>query len=47
MTLCKTTPAKIKKASPLLGEHNAEVFGYLLGMRKEEIKKFEDEQIIY
>lgn len=41
------TPAKIKKASPLLGEHNEEVFGCLLGMPKEEIKKLTDENIIY
>ena len=41
------TPASIRKASPLLGEHNEEVFGGLLGMSKEEIKKLEDEQIIY
>jgi benzylsuccinate CoA-transferase BbsF subunit len=41
------TPAKIFKASPLLGEHNEQVFGCLLGMSKEEIKKLEDEQIIY
>jgi benzylsuccinate CoA-transferase BbsF subunit len=41
------TPARIHKASPLLGEHNEEVFGGLLGMSKEEIKKLEDAQIIY
>jgi benzylsuccinate CoA-transferase BbsF subunit len=41
------TPAKIHKASPLLGEHNEEVFHDLLGMSKEEIKKLEEEKIIY
>lgn len=41
------TPAKIRQASPLLGEHNQEIFGGLLGMSREEIKKLEDEQIIY
>jgi len=41
------TPARIHRASPLLGEHNEEVFGDLLGMSKEEIKKLQDEQIIY
>jgi crotonobetainyl-CoA:carnitine CoA-transferase CaiB-like acyl-CoA transferase len=41
------TPARIHKASPLIGEHNEEVFGGLLGMSKEEIKKLEDEKIIY
>jgi benzylsuccinate CoA-transferase BbsF subunit len=41
------TPARIHKASPLLGEHNEEVFGDLLGMSKEEVKKLESAQIIY
>jgi crotonobetainyl-CoA:carnitine CoA-transferase CaiB-like acyl-CoA transferase len=41
------TPARIHKPSPLLGEDNEEVFGDLLGMSKEEIKKLEEEQIIY
>ena len=41
------TPARIHKASPLLGEHNEEVFGELLGMSKEEVKKLEAAQIIY
>jgi benzylsuccinate CoA-transferase BbsF subunit len=41
------TPARIHKASPLLGEHNGEVFGDLLGMSEEEVKKLEAAQIIY
>jgi benzylsuccinate CoA-transferase BbsF subunit len=41
------TPAQIKKASPLLGEHNEEVFGSLLGMSREEIEKLVAEKIIY
>lgn len=41
------TPARIHKASPLLGEHNEEVFGDLLGMSKEEVQKLEAAQIIY
>ena len=41
------TPARIRKASPLLGEDNEEVFGGLLGMSKEEIEKLKDEEIIY
>ena len=41
------TPARIHSASPLLGEHNNEVFGGLLGMSGEEIKKLTDEKIIY
>jgi crotonobetainyl-CoA:carnitine CoA-transferase CaiB-like acyl-CoA transferase len=30
-----------------LGEHNEQVFGDLLGMSKEQIKKLEDAQILY
>ncbi len=41
------TPATVKRASPLLGEHNDEVFGGLLGMSEGDIKKLEDEKIIY
>ena len=41
------TPARIHKASPLLGEHNEEVFGDLLGMTKEEVEKLQTAQIIY
>ncbi|MBW1782778.1 MAG: CoA transferase [Deltaproteobacteria bacterium] len=41
------TPAQIKRHGPLLGEHNAYVFGELLGMSLEEIKRLEDEKVIY
>ncbi len=41
------TPAKIKRAAPLLGEHNEYVFGELLGMPKEEITRLIKEKIIY
>jgi benzylsuccinate CoA-transferase BbsF subunit len=41
------TPARVHKASPLLGENNEQVFGDLLGMSKEEITKLEAAQIIY
>lgn len=41
------TPARIRKPGPLLGEDNADVFGNLLGMSEEEIRKLEEEQIIY
>jgi benzylsuccinate CoA-transferase BbsF subunit len=41
------TPARIKKASPLLGEHNQEVFGGLLGMTADDIRKLEEERVIY
>ena len=33
--------------APLLGEHNDYVFGELLGMPKEEIKRLEEEKVIY
>jgi len=41
------TPAQIKKASPLLGEHNEAVFNGILGMPPEEIKRLEKDKIIY
>ena len=40
------TPPRIKKASPLLGEHNDYVFGQLLGMSDDEIARLKEEQII-
>jgi crotonobetainyl-CoA:carnitine CoA-transferase CaiB-like acyl-CoA transferase len=41
------TPAGIKRHAPLLGEHNDFIFHGLLGMSREEIKKLEEEQVIY
>jgi len=41
------TPAKIHRHGPLLGEHNEHVFCELLGMSKEEIKKLEEDEVIY
>lgn len=41
------TPARIRKPGPLLGEDNADVFGRQLGMSEEEIKKLEEEQIMW
>jgi benzylsuccinate CoA-transferase BbsF subunit len=41
------TPAKVIKASPIIGEHNEYVFGELLGMPSPEIKQLMDEQVIY
>ena len=41
------TPARVEKASPLLGEHNEYVFGELLGMPRQEITRLIDEQVIY
>ena len=41
------TPAEIRRHAPLLGEHNDLVFRQMLGMSPEEIKKLEEEQVIY
>jgi len=41
------TPATIRRHAPLLGEHNDEVFHGWLGLSREEIKKLEEEQVIY
>jgi crotonobetainyl-CoA:carnitine CoA-transferase CaiB-like acyl-CoA transferase len=35
------TPGKIRHAAPLLGEHNAEVFGQMLGYSPEKIVKMQ------
>jgi len=41
------TPAKINRHAPLLGEHNEYVFGELLGMSAVEIKRLEQDKVIY
>jgi benzylsuccinate CoA-transferase BbsF subunit len=41
------TPARIYKSAPLLGEHNEAVFCDLLGMPKGEVKRLEDQEIIF
>lgn len=41
------TPAKVRKAGPLIGEDNDRVFGSMLGMSKEEIEKRKKENVIY
>lgn len=41
------TPAHINRHAPLLGEHNEYVFGELLGMSSVEIKRLEQEKVIY
>jgi benzylsuccinate CoA-transferase BbsF subunit len=41
------TPARIHRHSPLLGEHNEEVFGQMLGLSQGEIKELEKEGVIY
>ncbi|HUV51556.1 MAG TPA: CoA transferase [Dehalococcoidia bacterium] len=41
------TPAKVTKASPVIGENDEYVFGELLGMPVSEIKQLIAEQVIY
>jgi benzylsuccinate CoA-transferase BbsF subunit len=41
------TPAEVIKASPTMGENNEYVFGELLGLSSNEIKRLMDEQVIY
>ena len=41
------TPARIHRHSPLLGEHNEEIFGQMLGLSQEEIHELEKEEVIY
>lgn len=41
------TPGGIYRHAPLLGEHNEYVLGELLGVSNEEIRRLEEEQVIY
>ncbi|MFC1932734.1 CaiB/BaiF CoA transferase family protein, partial [Chloroflexota bacterium] len=41
------TPKGNYQRAPLLGEHNDYVFGELLGMSREEIKRLEEEKVLY
>ena len=41
------TPASVCRHSPLLGEHNYEIFEGRLGMSREEIRRLEEQQVIY
>mgnify|MGYP001446702409 FL=1 len=41
------TPPSILRHAPLLGEHNQQIFGGLLGMEKEEIARLEEDQVLW
>ena len=41
------TPGSVRAHAPLLGQHNHEIFGGLLGMGDEEIKDLTEKQVIY
>ena len=41
------TPPRIRRHAPLLGEHNGEVFGGMLGMDDAELARLEREQVIW
>jgi crotonobetainyl-CoA:carnitine CoA-transferase CaiB-like acyl-CoA transferase len=40
------TPWRIERGAPCLGEHNAEVFGRLLGMTAEEVAQLKAERVL-
>jgi crotonobetainyl-CoA:carnitine CoA-transferase CaiB-like acyl-CoA transferase len=42
-----STPAKVSRHGPLLGEHNHYVFSELLGLSEKEVKKLVAEKVIY
>lgn len=41
------TPASIDRHAPLIGEYNKEIFQGLLKMSEEQIRQFEEEEVIY
>jgi benzylsuccinate CoA-transferase BbsF subunit len=41
------TPQQIVRDAPCLGEHNQYVYGEVLGMSEEEIRKLTEEKVIY
>ncbi|PKB79561.1 MAG: hypothetical protein BZY88_12735 [SAR202 cluster bacterium Io17-Chloro-G9] len=41
------TPPSIRRHAPLLGEHNQEIFGGLLGLSSEEIHQLEEDQVLW
>ena len=41
------TPPSIRRHAPLLGEHNQQIFGGLLGMGKEDVARLEEDQVLW
>ena len=41
------TPARVRRAAPLLGEHNHYVLHEILGMAEEEIARLEEEDVVW
>lgn len=41
------TPAHIRRHAPLLGEHNQQVFGGILGLSSEEVERLEKEKVLW
>ena len=41
------TPPSIRRHAPLLGEHNQQIFGDLLGIDKEEITRLEEQEVLW
>lgn len=41
------TPGAIRRHAPLLGEHNQRVFGDILGLSRDEIKRLEEAEVLW
>jgi crotonobetainyl-CoA:carnitine CoA-transferase CaiB-like acyl-CoA transferase len=41
------TPGKVRGVAPLMGEHTYEIARELLGLNPEEIKRLDDEKVLY
>ena len=41
------TPARVRRAAPLLGEHNRYVLHEILGMPEGEIARLEEEKVVW